>query len=95
METRFVPRRGKAHRIGNRLVDAGDAEPARSRAVWFARERDRIADAQTFGGRQLPGDEDCGQLLGLRGGVRNRPPGNRGERGESEHDNQEPSARHS
>ena len=36
METRFVPLRGKTHRIGNRLIDAGDAELAGSSAIRFA-----------------------------------------------------------
>ncbi len=46
METRFVPLGGKAHRIGNRLVDAGNAELAGSSAVGLARKRDGIADVQ-------------------------------------------------
>ena len=84
MEARFVPLRGKTHRIGNRLVDAGNAELAGSSAIGLARERDCIADLQSFRSRELARDEDRGQLLGLRGGVRCGPPGDRRERCEGE-----------
>jgi hypothetical protein len=77
METRFVPRCRKTHRIGNRLIDAGDAEPSGGSAIGLARKRDGIAYAKPFRSRQLPRDEDCGGFLALRGGDWYGPPGNR------------------
>jgi hypothetical protein len=48
METRLVASRGKPHRIGHGLINAGNAELARRCAVGLARKRDRIADAKSF-----------------------------------------------
>ncbi len=73
MKTRFVPPDGKTHRVGNRLVNAGNAELAGSCAVGLARQRDRIADAKLFGRRELARDEDCRQLLALRDDARYGP----------------------
>ena len=95
MKSRFVPLCSKTHRIGNRLIQAGNAELARTSAVGFVRKRHRIANVQPFSSRKLPGDEDCGHFLGLRRGVRGGPPGDRRERCEGENENQEPEAGHS
>ena len=70
MEARFVALRRETHRIRDRLVDAGDAELPRVGAVGFGGKRSRVADLQTFGRRELPGDEDIGQLPCLGGSVR-------------------------
>lgn len=96
MESRFVPLRGKTHRIGNRLIDAGNTELAGSSAIGFACKRDRIADVQPFGSSQLARDQDRGQLLGLCRDGRCGPPGNRREpsEGENEERNQQLAAAH-
>lgn len=78
MKPRLHPLDGQAHRIGDRLVGAGDTELAGSNAVRLRCERNGIADAKAFCCRELSCDEDCGQLLGLRRGVQ-RGPGNQGD----------------
>ena len=76
MKTRVVPLRGKTHRISNGLIQSDNAELSGSAAIGLARQRDRVADAQPFRGRQLSGDEDCRWLLALRCGIWYRPRGN-------------------
>ena len=73
MKTRFVPPDRKTHGVGNRLINAGNAELAGSSAVGLAGQRDRIADAKLFGRRELTRDEDCRQLLALRRDARYQP----------------------
>ena len=60
MKARLQPLRGKPHRIGDRLVETGNAEPACAGPIRLTREGDGIVDAKAFRDRELSRNQDSG-----------------------------------
>jgi hypothetical protein len=64
MQAHLVTDRTESHRVGYRLVLAGDAEPAGVSPGWIGGERYDVADREAFGLAERPRDEDGRQFAG-------------------------------